>query len=73
MALRCVSFDTFLTLEELLAVIALGEIEVMAPLLRNDEGSVSVEDHVMSLMVLPVGLGGPSGLSGGAAWVGAKL
>ena len=34
-ALRCVSFDTSLTLEELLAVIALGEIEVMAPLLRK--------------------------------------
>jgi hypothetical protein len=72
-AVRCVSFDTSLTLEELLAVIALGEIEVMAPLLRKDEGSVSVEEHVMSLIVLPVGLGGPSDLSGGAAWVGAKL
>ena len=45
---------------ELLTVIALGEIEVMAPLLRNDEGSVSVEDHVMSLMVLPLILGGGS-------------
>ena len=72
MAMRCVSFDTSL-LEEPLAVDALGEIEAMAPLLRNDEGSVSVEDHVISLMVLPVGLGGPSGLSGGAPWVGAKL
>ena len=73
MALRCVSFDTFLTLEKLLAVFALGEIEVVAPLLRNDEGSVSVEGHVMFFMVPPVGMGGPSGLSGGAAWVGAKL
>jgi hypothetical protein len=72
-ALRCVSLDTCWTLEELLAVFTLGEFEVETPPRWNDEGPVSGKDHVVFLVVFPVGREGPGGISGGAARVGAKL